>query len=113
MELYEYSLLAAPLALIVAVAGSVLSRHLAPIGFMLLGLLLGGVTGRLVFEVLAGPPAGFEFGSEFEGYDWVAGFASVGTLLGAVEGSWLGLRRRRRRAANDRRDAAANGGLAT
>jgi hypothetical protein len=40
-------------------------------------------------EWFADPPIGFEFGSEFEGYDWVAGFASVGGLIGALAGVWL------------------------
>jgi membrane protein DedA with SNARE-associated domain len=97
VELFEFSLLGIPLAVIVAVVGSVASRHLAPIGLMLLGLVVGGVVGRVAYEEFADPPLGFEFGSEFEGYDWIAGFASVGTLLGAVGGSWLVLRLRRRR----------------
>jgi hypothetical protein len=39
---------------------------------------------------------GFDFGSEFEGYDWVIGFASVGVLVGAVLGSALAVKRARR-----------------
>ena len=41
-------------------------------------------------EWFATKQVGFEFGSEFEGYDWVAGFASVGVLVGAVLGLAVG-----------------------
>jgi hypothetical protein len=96
VELFDLSLLAAPAGLVVSVVASVWIRHAAPIALMILGLLLGGTTGRLAWELFAHPPLGFEFGSEFEGFDWVAGFASVGAFVGALAGTWIAARRRRR-----------------
>ena len=96
-ELFDVSLLAAPAGAIVAVVASVWARHLGPIGLTILGLFLGGMVGRLSWEVFANPPEGFGFGSEFEGYDWVIGFASVGALVGAVVGTWIASRRVRAR----------------
>ena len=97
VELFDVSLLAAPAGAIVAVVASVWARHLEPIGLTILGLFLGGMVGRLSWEVFANPPEGFGFGSEFEGYDWVIGFASVGALVGAVVGTWIASRRVRAR----------------
>jgi hypothetical protein len=45
--------------------------------------------------VVANPPLGIDFGSGFEGYDWVIGFASVGGLTGAFAGVSLSIRRHR------------------
>ncbi len=103
MELFEASLLAAPAGLLIAVAGSVWTRHLAPIAAAVLGAILGGVIGRIAWELFADPPLGFDFGSEFEGYDWVAGVAALGVLGGAILGTWSARRRRTRRALPERR----------
>jgi hypothetical protein len=97
VELFDVSLLATPAAAVVAVVASVWTRHLAPIGLTILGLVLGGLVGRLSWGVFANPPEGFGFGSEFEGYDWVIGFSSVGALVGAVVGTWIAARRMRAR----------------
>ena len=97
MELFDVSLLAAPAGLVVSVVATAVARHPAPIALLIPGLLLGAVVGRLAWELFADPPIGIEFGSEFEGYDWVAGFASVGALVGALVGTWIAVRRRRRR----------------
>jgi hypothetical protein len=51
------------------------------------------VVGRFAWEWFADRPPGFDFGSEFEGYDWVIGFASVAALVGALLGVWLSARR--------------------
>lgn len=97
VELLDVSLLAAPGGAVVAVVASVWTRHLAPIALAVLGLVLGGLVGRLSWELFANPSEGFGFGSEFEGYDWVIGFASVGALVGAVVGTWIAARRMRAR----------------
>jgi hypothetical protein len=47
----------------------------------LLGGLIGGLLGRFAREWFANKAVGIDFGSEFEGYDWVIGFASVGVLF--------------------------------
>ena len=100
MELFEISLLAAPVGLIVSVVASAWTRHLAPIALLIPGLLLGGLVGRLAWEFVD-PQIGYDFGSEFEGFDWVAGFASVGALVGALVGTWIAVRSRRSRKALD------------
>jgi hypothetical protein len=97
MELFDVSLLAAPAGAIVAVVASAWTRHLAPLGLAILGLVFGGLVGRVSWGMLANPPRGFGFGSEFEGYDWVIGFASVGALVGAVVGTWIATRGMRAR----------------
>jgi hypothetical protein len=94
LELFDISLLAAPAGLVVAIVASVWKRHLAPIGLTVLGLAVGGIVGRLSYGLFANPPEGFSFGSEFEGYDWVIGFASVGALNGALVGTWVAARHR-------------------
>ena len=68
-------------------------RWALPLVFGLAALPLGAVVGRFAWEWFADPPPGFEFGSEFEGFDWVIGFASVAALLGALLGVWLSARR--------------------
>ena len=97
VELFDASLLAAPAGAVVAVVASVWTRHLAPIGVTILGMISGGLVGRLSWELFANPPEGFGFGSEFEGYDWVIGFGSVGALVGAVVGTCIATRRMRAR----------------
>jgi hypothetical protein len=62
----------------------------------LAGFPLGSLVGRMAWEWFAVRPRGFDFGSEFEGYSWVIGFASVGCLIGTLVGTWLSTRRRRR-----------------
>lgn len=98
MELFDLGLWAGPAAAVVAVAGSLAARHLAPLLLGILGLPLGGVAGRYLWEWFAERPPYVDFGSEFEGYDWLIGFAFVGALLGAVAGTVWALRRRARRA---------------
>ena len=85
------------MGLFVALVACVWTRHLAPIAAAFLGAIVGGVIGRIAWSLFAEPPIGFDFGSEFEGYDWVAGFASVGILGGALLGTWFAVRRRRAR----------------
>jgi hypothetical protein len=60
-------------------------------------LPIGGVAGRYAWEWLAERPPGMDFGSSFEGYDWVIGFASVGALVGALIGLGVSAWRRGRR----------------
>jgi hypothetical protein len=96
VELFDVSLLAAPIGVVVAIAASVWARSLAPIGLLLVGALAGGLVAPLAWDRFAHPNVGVEFGSEFEGYDWVIGFAAVGALIGALLGTWIAGRRRRR-----------------
>jgi hypothetical protein len=51
--------------------------------------------GRLAWGWFAHPPLGTDFGSEFEGYDGVIGFASVSALRGVLVGVVLASPRRR------------------
>jgi hypothetical protein len=64
-----------------------------PLVIGLVALPLGAVVGRFTWEWFADRPPGFDFGSEFEGYDWVVGFASAAALIGALLGLWLSARR--------------------
>ena len=100
MELFDYSLWAAPIALVVAVIALVVRRWLLPLVVGVVALPIGGVAGRYAWEWLAEHPEGTEFGSSFEGYDWVIGFASVGALVGASAGLGLSTVRARRRRAH-------------
>ena len=93
MELFDYSLWGAPLALVIAVVSLIWRRWVLPLVFGLVALPLGAVVGRFAWEWFADPPPGMEFGSEFEGLDWVIGFASVAALVGALLGMWLSARR--------------------
>jgi hypothetical protein len=95
MELFDYSLWGAPLALLIAVVALVWRRWVLPLLFRLVALPLGAVLGRLAWERFADRPPGFDFGSELEGFDWVIGFASMAALLGALLGVWLSARRLR------------------
>jgi hypothetical protein len=99
VELYGYSLWAAPVGLAIATVELIWHRRLLPLLLGLGGVLLGGLVGRVAWEWFADPPIGFEFGSEFEGLDWVVGFASVGGLIGVLAGVWLSIRRHRRHSA--------------
>ena len=95
MELFDYSLWGAPLALVVAVVALVWRRWVLPLVIGLVALPLGAVVGRFTWEWFADRPPGMEFGSEFEGLDWVIGFASVAALVGVLLGVWLSDRRSR------------------
>jgi hypothetical protein len=97
VELFDISLLAAPVSLVLVVVASVWTRSLLPIGLLLVGSLIGALAGRLAWEWFAHPNVGVEFGSEFEGYDWVLGSTSVGALIGALSGAWIARRKRRLR----------------
>jgi hypothetical protein len=94
VELFEYSLLAAPAGVLLAFVAAVRFRSGWSLLTALLGGLIGWFVGRLAWEWFATKNVGFDFGSEFEGYDWVAGYASVGVLVGAVLGSALAAKRR-------------------
>jgi hypothetical protein len=93
VELFEYALWAAPAALLVALVALLWRRWALPLLLGLAALLVGGVMGRIAWEWFADRPPGFDFGSEFEGFDWVIGFAAVGSLVGAITGLWLSARR--------------------
>jgi hypothetical protein len=99
VELFDYSLWAAPVGLAVGTVELIWHRRVLPLLLGLATVPLGGVVGRVAWEWFANPPPGFEFGSEFEGYDWVVGFASIGGLVGTVAGVWLSARRDRRNGA--------------
>ena len=99
MELFEYSLLAAPAGILLAIVAAMRFRSGWSLLTALLGVPIGGLLGRLAWEWFATKAVGFDLGSEFEGYDWVAGSASVGLLVGAMLGSALAAKRRRRRQA--------------
>jgi hypothetical protein len=96
MELFDVSLLAAPAGVVLAIVAALSFRSGWSLLTALFGGLIGGLLGRLAWEWFANKAVGFEFGSEFEGFDWLAGFASVGVLLGAVLGSVFAANRRRR-----------------
>lgn len=96
MELFDYSLWAAPVGLAIATVELISHRRVLPLLLGLAGVPLGGIIGRVAWEWFADPPPGFDFGSEFEGFDWVIGFASIGGLIGVLVGVWLSLRRQRR-----------------
>ena len=98
MELFDVSLWAAPVGLAFAIGASIVSRTGWPLVGAGLGGLLGGVVGRVAWGWFAEKVVGFDLGSEFEGYDWVVGFASVGVLFGALLGATFAVRRRNRRA---------------
>lgn len=97
MELFGLSLWAAPIALVIAVVALLWRRWVLPFVLGLVALPIGGVIGRYAWEWLAERPPGLEFGSEFEGLDWVIGFASVGALVGALAGLGMSALRRGRR----------------
>ena len=99
MELFNVTLLAALAGVLLAVVAAVRFRSGWSVLAAVLGGLMGGFLGRWAWEWFAPKSEGFDFGSEFEGYDWVIGFASVGVLVGAVLGSALAAKRGRRRLA--------------
>ena len=96
VELFDVSLLAAPAGVVLAIVAALSFRSGWSLLTALFGGLIGGFLGRLAWELFANKAVGFDFGSEFEGFDWVAGFASVGVLVGAVSGSAIAAYRRRR-----------------
>lgn len=96
MELFDYSLWAAPVGFVIGTVELIRHRRVLPLLLGLAAVPLGGVVGRVAWEWFANPPPGFDFGSEFEGYDWVVGFASIGVFVGTVAGVWLSARRNRR-----------------
>jgi hypothetical protein len=96
VELFEFSLMATPVGVLLAIVAAVRFRSGWSLFAALLGGLIGGLLGRSAWEWFATKAVGVDFGSEFEGYDWVAGSASVGLLIGAVLGSALATRRHRR-----------------
>lgn len=92
MELFDFSLWAAPVGLAIGAVELIWHRRVLPLLLGLAAVPLGGIVGRVAWEWFANPPPGFDFGSEFEGYDWVVGFASTGGLVGTVAGVWLSAR---------------------
>jgi hypothetical protein len=97
VELFEFSLFAAPAGVLLAIVAAVRFRNGWSLLTALLGGLIGWFVGRMAWEWFATKSVGFDFGSEFEGYDWVVGSASVGVLVGAVLGSAMAATRPRRR----------------
>ena len=91
MEPFDYSLWGAPLALVVAVVALVWRRWVLPLVIGLMALPLGAVVGRFTWEWFADRPPEMDF--EFEGLDWVIGFASVTGLVDVLLGVWLSARR--------------------
>ena len=96
MDLYDVSLYAAPAGVVVAIVVAIKFRSGWPFLFAPVGGVIGGFLGRVAWEWFATKAIGFDFGSEFEGYDWVLGFASVGVLVAAMLGSALAVKRARR-----------------
>jgi len=102
VDLYDFSLDAAPAGIVIAIVVAIRFRSGWPLLMAPVGGLIGGFLGRVAWEWFATKAVGFDFGSEFEGYDWVIGFACVGVLVGAMLGSALAVKRARRAPANDR-----------
>ena len=94
MELFDYGVVAGPLGAVVAVVASVWLRSGWPIVGAILGIVLGGVVGRVGFALLAEPRPGIDWGSNLEGFDWLTGFACVGLLVGGIIGSLVAAARR-------------------
>jgi hypothetical protein len=76
-----------PLALVIAVVALVWRRWVLPLVFELVALPLGAVVGRFTWEWFADRSPGFDFGSEFDGFDWVIGLASMASLRGSTHTS--------------------------
>ena len=95
--------MAAPAALLVAIVALVWRRWVLPLLLGIGALLVGGVIGRVAWEWFADPPPGIDFGSELEGFDWVIGFATVGSPVGSLAGVWVSTRRRTDRRSGYRR----------
>jgi hypothetical protein len=93
VELFDYSLVAAPVGIVLAIAVAIRFRSGWSILAAVVALPIGGLVGRFSWEWFADKPPFVEFGSDFEGYDWVIGFACVGVLLGAILGSWFAAHR--------------------
>jgi hypothetical protein len=96
VDLYDFSLDAAPAGIVIAIVVAIRFRSGWPLLMAPVGGLIGGFVGRVAWEWFATKAVGFDFGSEFEGYDWVIGFAFVGVLVGAMLGSALAVKRARR-----------------
>ena len=96
MNLFDVSLDAAPAGVVIAIVVAIRFRSGWPLLMTPVGGLIGGLLGRVAWEWFATRQVGFDFGSEFEGYDWVIGLASFGVLVGALLGSALAVKRARR-----------------
>jgi hypothetical protein len=95
MELFEVLWWrAGPAAAVVAVVGSVVARHLAPLLLGIVGLPAGGLVGWLLWEWF-GEPGSWGW---VESFAWMMGGAPAGALLGAVAGTVWALRHRAGRA---------------
>jgi hypothetical protein len=95
VELFDLALWAAPVALVVALVALVARRWVLPLLAGIVGLPVGGFAGRYAWEWFADRPPWLDFGSEFQGYDWVIGGSSLGALVGALAGLWISARRAR------------------
>jgi hypothetical protein len=96
VELFDLSLWAVPMGIALAVVALVWWRWVLPLFGAVVGVPIGGVVGRYAWEWFADRPPWLDFGSEFEGLDWVIGFASVGGLVGALTGLGVSVWRRSR-----------------
>lgn len=96
MELFDLSLWAVPMGIALAVVALVWWRWVLPLFGAVVGVPIGGVVGPYAWEWFADRPPWLDFGSEFEGLDWVIGFASVGGLVGALTGLGVSVWRRSR-----------------
>jgi hypothetical protein len=94
MDLTDLAFRAGIAAAVLAVAGSLALWHPAPLLLGILGLPVGGVAGRLLFD----PPPFTDFGSDMQGYIWVLSFAFIGAFVGAVAGMAWAIWGRARRA---------------
>jgi hypothetical protein len=94
MDLTDLASRAGIAAAVLAVAGSLALWHPAPLLLGILGLPVGGVVGRLLFDA----PPYTDFGSYLQGYVWVLSFAFIGAFVGAVAGMAWAIWRQLRRA---------------
>jgi hypothetical protein len=71
VELFDVSLPAEPAGVVLAIVAALSFRSGWSLLTALFGGLIGGLLGRLAWELFANKAVGFDFGSEFEGFDWV------------------------------------------
>jgi hypothetical protein len=88
VELFDLSLWAVPIGIALAVVALVWRRWVLPLFGAVVGVPIGGVVGRYAWEWFADRPPWLDFGSEFEGLDWVIGFASGRRTGGRTHRAW-------------------------